>query len=115
MCGHRQRNHRFARTWPDDMRASDADRDATVASLRDHAGSGRLDADELDERLEVALHASTLGELRALVSDLPGAAHRFGPASDGPRWHGARAHAFARAWWVVPLGVWGIASALGAH
>jgi hypothetical protein len=115
MCGHRQRNHRFARAWPDEVRASDADRDATVASLRDHAGSGRLDADELDERLEVALRATTLGELRALVSDLPGGAPRFGPASDGPRRHGARTHAFARAWWVVPLGVWGIASALGAH
>ena len=47
------------------MRAGDADREATIESLRDHAASGRLDEDELDERLEVALRATTFGELRA--------------------------------------------------
>ena len=60
------------RTPEREIRASDADRDATVERLRRHAGAGRLDADELDERLERALRARTLGDLRALVADLPG-------------------------------------------
>jgi hypothetical protein len=114
MCGHRQHNHRLVRAWPDEVRASDADRDVTVDALREHAGSGRLDADELDARLEAALRATTLGELRAVVSDLPGPRPRVGPRRDR-RQRGVRAHAFANAWWVVPLSAWGIASALGAH
>ena len=115
MCGHRQHSHRLARTWPDDMRAGDADREATVDSLRDHAGAGRLDGEELDERLETALSATTLGELRALVNDLPGPSPRFGPRRERSHPRGVRAHAFANAWWAVPLGAWVIASALGAH
>ena len=39
--------------------------------LRVAAGDGRLTAEELDERLEVALTARTFGELAALVRDLP--------------------------------------------
>jgi uncharacterized protein DUF1707 len=115
MCGHRRDSYRRASGWPDDMRAGDADREATIESLRDHAAAGRLDSDELDERLEAALRATTFGELRALVSDLPGPTPRFTPLPHAVRRRGPRAHAFANAWWVVPLGVWGIASALGAH
>lgn len=37
------------------------------------AGDGRLDFDELDERLEAAYRAKTYGELEPLVADLPGA------------------------------------------
>jgi hypothetical protein len=54
-----------------ELRASDADRERTVAALRDHGGAGRLDVDELDERTEAALRARTLAELDALVADLP--------------------------------------------
>ncbi len=39
--------------------------------LRVAAGDGRLTAEELDERLEVALTARTYGQLAALVKDLP--------------------------------------------
>jgi hypothetical protein len=115
MCGHRQHSHRLVRAWPDDMRAADADREATIDSLRDHAGAGRLDADELDERLETALSARTLGGLRAVVGDLPGPSPRFGPRRTTTQRGGMRAHAFANAWWAVPLGAWAIASAFGAH
>ena len=52
------------------VRASDADRDRVVDVLRIAAGDGRLAADELDERLEAALSARTLGELTALTADL---------------------------------------------
>ncbi|MFF2383225.1 DUF1707 domain-containing protein [Streptomyces sp. NPDC058108] len=53
------------------LRASHADRDRAVDVLRIAAGDGRLTADELDERLEAALSARTLGELAVLTADLP--------------------------------------------
>lgn len=54
-----------------DLRASDADRDGTVAALRSHAAEGRLELAELEERLEAAFAARTHAELAALTSDLP--------------------------------------------
>lgn len=39
--------------------------------LREAAGEGRLTFDELDERLDIAFHARTLGELVPLTADLP--------------------------------------------
>src|SRR5579872_137499 len=54
-----------------DLRASHQDRDRIVEVLRVAAGDGRLTAEELDQRLEVALTARTYGELATLVSDLP--------------------------------------------
>ncbi|GAA2072790.1 hypothetical protein GCM10009801_25630 [Streptomyces albiaxialis] len=53
------------------LRASHDDREAVVERLRDAAAEGRLDLDELDERLERALKAKTHGELAALTADLP--------------------------------------------
>ncbi|MEU8866806.1 DUF1707 SHOCT-like domain-containing protein [Streptomyces umbrinus] len=53
------------------LRASHADRDRVVDVLRIAAGDGLLTADELDERLEAALSARTLGELATLTADLP--------------------------------------------
>jgi hypothetical protein len=55
----------------DDVRASDAEREAAVARLRRAAADGRLDADELDERVAAAYRARTHGDLGALVRDLP--------------------------------------------
>jgi Domain of unknown function (DUF1707) len=54
-----------------DLRASDADRDAVVSDLGEHFQAGRLTADELDERTGRALTARTWGELRAVLADLP--------------------------------------------
>jgi hypothetical protein len=54
-----------------EMRASHEDRDRVVEVLRVSAGDGRLTAEELDERLELAMTARTYGELAKLVTDLP--------------------------------------------
>ena len=54
-----------------ELRASHDDRDRVVEMLRISAGDGRLTAEELDERLELAMTARTYGELATLVSDLP--------------------------------------------
>jgi hypothetical protein len=53
------------------LRASDADRDRTAQLLREHHAVGRLTAEEFNERLEKAFEARTLGELDALLADLP--------------------------------------------
>lgn len=53
------------------FRLSDADRDRAAALLRDHFAAGRLTAGELDERLTVTLRATTFGDLRRVLADLP--------------------------------------------
>ena len=53
------------------LRASHADRDRVVEALTGAAGDGRLTAEELDERVEAALTARTMGELAVLTADLP--------------------------------------------
>jgi hypothetical protein len=53
------------------LRASDADREFVAERLRDAAAEGRLEPEELEQRLEAAFSARTYGELTALVSDLP--------------------------------------------
>jgi Domain of unknown function (DUF1707) len=54
------------------LRASDAERSATVDVLRRHHAEGRLDTDELEARIERCYTAKTRGELDALTADLPG-------------------------------------------
>jgi hypothetical protein len=59
-------------TDPDpNLRAADADRERVAERLRESHAEGRLDLDELQERLERCYEAKALGELRELVSDLP--------------------------------------------
>jgi hypothetical protein len=58
----------------DGMRASDAERERTVTTLRDGAAHGRLTFDELAQRTEIAYEATTGAELERLVADLPQAA-----------------------------------------
>jgi uncharacterized protein DUF1707 len=53
------------------MRASDMDREAVVAALRDAYIAGRLTLDEFDERTSAAYAGKTWGELRVLAADLP--------------------------------------------
>ena len=53
------------------LRAADADRDAVAERLRQAAVEGRLEPDELEERLHTALRARTYGELDRLTGDLP--------------------------------------------
>jgi hypothetical protein len=56
----------------DSLRASDADREAVVDRLREAAGEGRLEPDELEQRIDGALRARTYGDLAELLADLPG-------------------------------------------
>jgi hypothetical protein len=53
------------------LRASDADRERTVALLREHAAEGRLTLEEFTERMSEAYRARTRDELDALSRDLP--------------------------------------------
>jgi hypothetical protein len=105
------------------LRASDADRDAVSERLRTAAVEGRLDPDELDQRLHIALRARTYGELEQLVDDLPVAP---GPWSRHPRWRARSATGLAvrvlglvvvaavvvavmvlaAAWWIFWVAVW---------
>src|SRR6202451_4348133 len=58
----------------EELRVSYEDRDRVAEQLRVAAGDGRLSAEELDERLEVALTARTYAELASVTRDLPSAA-----------------------------------------
>jgi hypothetical protein len=60
-------------------RASDADRDRVAALLREAHAEGRLDVDELAERLDATYTSRTYGELAALTQDLPVARDRAAP------------------------------------
>lgn len=53
------------------LRASDEDRDRTAALLREHHALGRLTAEEFSERLDKTFEAKTIGDLDALLRDLP--------------------------------------------
>jgi len=52
-------------------RASDAERERAMVVLRRHYAAGRIDADELERRVERATRASYRHELTALFADLP--------------------------------------------
>jgi hypothetical protein len=65
-----------------EMRISDAERDNVAAILRDAAGDGRLDLEELDERLSAVYAAKTYGDLEPITRDLPAGAPA---ASAAPR------------------------------
>jgi hypothetical protein len=54
-----------------EMRISDAERDNAASILRDAAGDGRLDLQELDERLDAVYAAKTYGDLEPITRDLP--------------------------------------------
>jgi Domain of unknown function (DUF1707) len=54
------------------IRASDADRDRTASLLREHLAAGRLTPEEFNDRIDAAYSARTIGEIDALLRDLPG-------------------------------------------
>lgn len=54
------------------LRASDADRERTATLLREHHAAGRLSPEEFDDRLNRVFEATTIGELDAILADLPG-------------------------------------------
>ncbi len=65
-----------------DLRASDADRERAVLTLGRAASDGRLDVDELEERLQLAYAARTRAELDTLLADVGGFIE--GDLGDGP-------------------------------
>lgn len=74
------------------IRASDAERDATVERLSTATGDGRLTLEEFSQRMEQATGARTRAELDRLVADLPAEASAAGAAQPGrttagPSWH----------------------------
>jgi len=72
---------------PAGPRASDAERERFTDILERHFAEGRLSPEEFSERVERALRARSLGELYALVADLPQlpAVERPGPHVAGRR------------------------------
>jgi len=54
-----------------DLRIGDAERHQVAEILREAAGEGRLDLEELDERLEATYAAKTYADLVPLTLDLP--------------------------------------------
>jgi len=98
------------------IRASDADRDRAAALLREHHAEGRLTAEEFNDRLDKAMEAKTLGEIDALMEDLPSidlyrlpdaALRRVPPGSAVPRRVGDVTPSRSAAW-----AVWAGVSAL---
>jgi Domain of unknown function (DUF1707) len=56
---------------PSQLRISDADRHQVAEVLREAAGAGRIDFEELDDRLEATYAARTYADLVPITLDLP--------------------------------------------
>jgi len=93
------------------IRASDADRDQAVATLREHLVAGRLTLEEFTDRVGVALSARETGQLTRIQADLPHApaggnrkAARFSSALLG---HVARRGRMRVRGWCAAISVFG--------
>jgi hypothetical protein len=69
---------------PFQLRVSDQDRHQVAEVLREAAGEGRIDLEELDERLEATYAARTYADLVPLTADLPAQASANLPARPRP-------------------------------
>jgi hypothetical protein len=65
----------------DELRLSDAERDAAAADLGEHYAQGRLTAEEHTERLERIWAARTRGEIAPIFTDLPSPYAAVAPSS----------------------------------
>ncbi|WP_067532307.1 DUF1707 and DUF4190 domain-containing protein [Nocardia crassostreae] len=101
------------------FRAGDDDRDRVVEALKQCFTEGRIDADELSDRIGLALNAKTYGDLERVMTGLP--AVRLGPAvyPNTPMFYGpqpprpqARANGMGIA--ALVLGMFGIACGITA-
>jgi hypothetical protein len=61
---------------PTQLRISDSERHQVAEILREAAGEGRLDLDELDQRLEATYAARTYADLVPITLDLPTHPHQ---------------------------------------
>ncbi|GII83453.1 hypothetical protein Ssi03_14430 [Sphaerisporangium siamense] len=97
------------------MRASDAEREAAVESLRQASVEGRLTLAELTDRTEAAYLARTQAELAQLTADLPGA-----PAPAPPPYAAPARAGGARRWFAAIMsetkrrGKWRVDQEIGA-
>src|SRR3712207_8251572 len=66
---------------PAQLRISDADRHQVAEILREAAGEGRLDLDELDQRLDATYAARTYADLVPITLDLPAHPHPRAPVA----------------------------------
>ena len=100
---------------PTQLRISDQDRHQVAEVLREAAGDGRIDLEELDERLEATYAARTYADLVPITHDLPATAVGHLPArptvpAPAPLVHGpAEEHHLAilsglerKGEWIVP-------------
>ncbi|TML34470.1 MAG: DUF1707 domain-containing protein [Actinobacteria bacterium] len=95
------------------IRASDAERERAVETLRHCYADGRISDSELEERVERAYAARTRGELDALFADLPmQRARRHARAMGKMNRAALRAHASTYA--LVNGGLIGVWAATGA-
>ena len=78
---------------PSLLRVSDADRHKVADILRDAAGEGRLEIDELDERLEATYAAKTYADLVPITADLPAIPPGASPRSRARRRRACRRRA----------------------
>jgi class 3 adenylate cyclase len=73
-----------------EIRVSDAERNAVVEALRTHCADGRLTLDEYAERVEVALAARRRADLEEVLHDLPTVLPTSAPAAPGRAREAAR-------------------------
>jgi Domain of unknown function (DUF1707) len=66
------------------IRVSDAERNAVAEQLGAHYADGRLDQAEFDERISRAMAAKTRGDLAGLFDDLPDPGPAGAPGTAGP-------------------------------
>ena len=69
---------------PSELRISDQDRHQVAEVLREAAGEGRIDLEELDERLEATYAARTYADLVPITLDLPSAPAAHLPSRPAP-------------------------------
>lgn len=86
------------------VRASDAEREETVARLHDALGAGRLDLAETEERVAAAYATQNRADLAPLLADLPETAGAAPSAA--PAWSAL----WTSAVWRARTGLWGHAA-----
>lgn len=86
---------------PEQIRASNAEREALITRLNEACSEGRLTLDEFSERVEQAWTARTRGELEQLAGDLPAPSPAAMAAPTGTAVAPAGQHT---QWHVSPIG-----------
>ena len=120
MCHARHHHYSEARRPAEDplpqdpgIRASDEERESTVSLLRQHGAAGRIDVEELEQRVGSAYGARTRGDLDALLDDLP----RKRSVAATPRAHPSVRHHTGHGWAtfaqvsVLLIAIWAVSGA----